>query len=84
MHRTGQRSLFCRKPSIEAAETDERPELPEPEVEANAFAAALLMPAHLIRERYEECSGEQNRFEQMCEEFDSSGAAMSRRLRAVI
>jgi hypothetical protein len=84
MHRTGQQSLFCRKPSIEAAETDERPELPEPEVEANAFAAALLMPAHLIRERYEKCSGKRDRFEQMCEEFDSSGAAMSRRLRAVI
>jgi hypothetical protein len=84
MHRGGQQSLFCRKPSIQEADEDERPPLPEPEVEANAFAAALLMPAHLFKERYEQLKGSPDTFDQMCGVFDSSGAAMSRRLRAVI
>ncbi len=86
MHRTGQQSLFCRKPSIDQMQldVDERPPLPPAEAEANAFAAALLMPAHLIREQYEKCRGTRDSFERMCTIFDSSGAAMQRRLKAVI
>jgi hypothetical protein len=86
MHRTGQQSLFCRTPSIDQTqlEIDERPPLPPREEEANAFAAALLMPAHLIKGRYDDLRGREDAFEQMCHFFDSSEAAMRRRLAVVI
>lgn len=77
LHRSGQTALFCR----EAAFADEpKPALPVPEEEANAFAAALLMPAHLIQAAYRE----DRNFERLCRLFDASGAAMGRRLHAVI
>jgi hypothetical protein len=41
----------------------------------------LLMPAELIRRHYNECGGE---FEQMCERFDSSAAAMGKRLHQAV
>ncbi len=83
MHRTGQQALFCRRGTVapEDEVADTRPPLPVTEEEANAFAAALLMPARLIREQYADCSGD---FEELCRRFDSSGAAMGRRLHAVI
>jgi hypothetical protein len=82
LHRRGQQSLFCRHGSIQENEhADTRPPLPITEEEANAFAAALLMPAELIRRHYEGTSGE---FEELCELFGASGAAMGRRLHAVI
>ena len=77
LHRAGQQALFCRHGSVEEAD---RPELPPAEVEANAFAAALLMPADLVREHHEACSGD---LEQLCLIFDSSERAMKRRLAAV-
>ena len=86
MHRPGQQSLFCRRGTVvedgefEAARA-ERPPLPEIEEEANAFAAALLMPARLIERHYYESGRD---FERMCELFGSSQAAMGKRLRAVI
>lgn len=84
MHRTGQDSLFCRKASVEPPEekiaATEAP-LPIAEEEANHFAAALLMPAELIRHHYEDCHGD---FEQMCRRFGSSGAAMGRRLHQAV
>ena len=81
MHRTGDGSVFCRSTSIEPELTAvERPALPAYEEEANAFAAALLMPARLVRDHYEpRCD-----FFALCERFGSSGAAMGRRLHAVI
>ncbi len=84
MHRSGQQSLFCRKVTVdpeEAKPADTRPPLPITEEEANMFAAALLMPAELMRHHYEECGGE---FEEMCRRFDSSGAAMGRRLHQAV
>jgi len=83
LHSTGQQTLFCRKPSVDPEErpAEAAPELPTIEREANAFAAALLMPAELI-ERYYRSTGRD--FRKLCEVFESSGAAMSRRLRAVI
>jgi hypothetical protein len=84
MHRRGQQSLFCRKVSVdpdEARPADTRPPLPVDEEEANMFAAALLMPAELMRHHYEVCAGE---FEQMCSRFGSSQAAMGRRLHQTI
>ncbi len=81
LHRRGQQSLFCRRGSIEEAEhADTRPPVPVTEEEANVFAAALLMPARLIRREYRR----QPEFEHLCERFGASGAAMGRRLHAVI
>ncbi len=87
LHRTGQQSLFCRSTTVDdggptaAKEPEPRPVTEE---EANIFSAALLMPAHLIGEHYERLRGERDLFERMCDLFQASGAAMSRRLRAVI
>lgn len=62
-----------------------RREIPAPrpprEEEANFFAAALLMPAHLVERHYRRTDGN---FELLCSMFGSSGAAMGRRLHAVI
>ncbi|HSI81483.1 MAG TPA: hypothetical protein VK919_12625 [Solirubrobacterales bacterium] len=50
------------------------------EEEASVFAAALLMPARLVRREYE-CD---RSFERLCARFGASGTAMGRRLHAVI
>ena len=85
LHRAGQETLFCRRAMVEAVPekppTPERPGLPLPEQEANAFAAALLMPAELIEQYYESTRGD---FDRLCAVFKSSGGAMGRRLHAVI
>ncbi|MBA2241083.1 MAG: ImmA/IrrE family metallo-endopeptidase [Solirubrobacterales bacterium] len=83
MHRTGQQSLFCRRAQVEPAEPEDagaRPPLPVGEQEANVFAAALMMPAHLIRAEYTR----DQEFNGLCARFGASGAAMSRRLRNVV
>jgi hypothetical protein len=83
MHRGGERSLFCRSATVQPDEHPEQgaaEEIPDIEEEASVFAAALLMPAHLLRREYE-----RNRdFERLCQLFNCSGAAMGRRLHAVI
>ena len=61
-----------------------RPRRPRAEAEADEFAAALLMPAGLIRRHYERIGTRPDRFELLCTAFGASGAAMSRRLRRVI
>ncbi len=83
LHRTGQQALFCRKAVVDPEEkpATTRPPIPMTEQEANAFAAALLMPAALVRHHYEACQGD---FARLCSIFSSSGAAMGRRLHAVI
>lgn len=75
LHRSGQQALFCRHGAVE--EGASRPRLPVAEVEANAFAAALLMPAPLVRERRSACGGD---IDQLCLDFASSKRAMKRRL----
>ncbi|MEJ7786398.1 MAG: ImmA/IrrE family metallo-endopeptidase [Solirubrobacteraceae bacterium] len=84
VHREGPSdgAVYCR-----AASVDEAPSAPEPrparapeEEEANVFAAALLMPARLIRREYQR----DREFGRLCETFGVSGAAMGRRLRTVI
>jgi len=86
LHRSGQTSLFCRRGSVDPEESKqaERPPLPLIEEEANYFAAALLMPRRTLERIYRSTEGQPNRFEQLCEIFGASGAAMSRRLRQVI
>jgi IrrE N-terminal-like domain len=63
-----------------------RPAYPPEESEANEFAAALLMPAHLVRRHYERLRRRdpEGTFRSLCAIFETSGAAMSRRLRRVI
>lgn len=78
LHRAGQTALFCRHGMIEPETT--RPAPPVPEDEANRFAAALLMPARLMTREY----ATNPDFERLCRAFDASGAAMGRRLHAVI
>src|SRR4051812_29277180 len=83
MHRSDERSLFCRSATVQPDEQSERDpvvEIPDIEEEASVFAAALLMPAHLIRREYER----DRDFNRLCELFNCSGAAMGRRLHAVI
>jgi Zn-dependent peptidase ImmA (M78 family) len=88
LHRDEQRPLFCRHGAIDPPADpkpvpDARPPLDPIEAEANAFAAALLMPARLMERHYAATAGP-DRFERLCAIFGSSQAAMSRRLRQVI
>ena len=77
MHRTpGQQSLFCRKTTVD--ESGRRAEtVRDIEEEASAFAAALLMPRWLFVREHARCGGD---IEQLCRAFDSSRAAMERRV----
>lgn len=79
LHRHGGEGVYCRASSVDIEESDEP--LSEPEEEANAFAAGVLMPAALIREQYEVCGRD---FARLCDAFASSGAAMGRRLHTVV
>jgi IrrE N-terminal-like domain len=93
LHRTGG-AVWCRshtvdpdpdRPPVEA-EPAPRQAYPPEESEANEFAAALLMPAHLVKRHYERLRRRDpdGCFGQMCRIFDTSGAAMGRRLNRVV
>ena len=86
MHqRPGQQSLFCRHASVdEEKQGDSDGRSTEIEREANAFAAALTMPAQLIRKHYERLRFEPDCHAQLCKLFAASGAAMGHRLHSVI
>ena len=71
-------TIYCRSSAVDPPV--ERPERPLPEQEADVFAAALLMPAELVRAEY----ARDRSFERLCSVFGASGAAMGRRLHAVI
>jgi hypothetical protein len=79
LHQQGQTTIFCRHGQIEESDED-RPPLDPIEEEANQFAAALLMPAKLLRREYER----DRDFDRLCAVFGSSRAAMGRRLHQVI
>jgi hypothetical protein len=81
LHHEGERGAFCRSTSVDPRPPEERPPLPRIEEEANAFAAAVLMPARLLQQEYVRC---QRDFARLCRRFGASGAAMGRRLHAVI
>ncbi|MDP9187935.1 MAG: ImmA/IrrE family metallo-endopeptidase, partial [Actinomycetota bacterium] len=88
MHRTDG-AVWCRSQVVNPRERDgDRAEKASPpeEREANEFAAALLMPADLLRRRYAQLrrSDSGHRFQLLCEIFGASGAAMSRRLARVV
>jgi len=82
LHRGNERSLFCRSTTLRPEEESPAPveKVPDIEEEASIFAAALLMPARLIRREYES----DREFGRLCGCFGASGAAMGRRLHAVI
>ena len=82
MHRLGHDALFCRLPpsSRPAKASPSRAGRREIEEEAQVFAAAMLMPARLVREHYRAGMD----FHAFCERFGASGAAMGRRLHAVV
>jgi Zn-dependent peptidase ImmA (M78 family) len=79
LHRTDEEPVYCRSTSV--AEKEATPAVPPTEEEANAFAAALLMPARLVEREYER---DRKDFWKLCGTFGVSGAAMGRRLHAVI
>jgi IrrE N-terminal-like domain len=81
LHRHDHSPVYCRPTAIDPGLSAERPPLPLPEEEANVFAAALLMPAAMLREQYVACDRD---FDRLCAKFGASGAAMGRRLHAVI
>ena len=81
LHRDAERAVFCRSGSIEPDAALARAPLPPAEDEANVFAAAVLMPARLVQEQYVRCDRD---FFRLCDKFGASGAAMGRRLHAVI
>lgn len=82
LHRADGEPLFCRAAVVDPQEpaVDERPPRPVFEEEADVFAAALLMPAELMRREY----AVDRDFHRMCERFSVSAKAMSRRMRQVI
>ena len=79
LHCEGDGAVYCRATSVNE---DVRPDdaTPPAESEANAFGAALLMPARLVRKHYER----KRDFHDLCRLFGASGAAMGRRLHRVI
>ena len=83
LHRNASDAVFCRSVAIDVPppETAPSPLRPAAEDEANAFGAAVLMPARLLRARYGRPDRE---FASLCRAFGASGAAMGRRLHAVI
>ena len=82
LHRgVAEHAVFCRSGSIASDGTEARTQVPAAEDEANVFAAAVLMPARLVQEQYVRCERD---FFRLCDTFGASGAAMGRRLHAVI
>ena len=88
MHRADG-AVWCRSATVDPPNGADRPArraYPPEESEANEFAAALLMPAHLIERHYARLRerAPDTAFSELCRLFGTSGAAMSRRLRRVV
>jgi IrrE N-terminal-like domain len=87
LHR-GQGTVWCRSHVVDPGDNRgvaDAATAPN-EREANEFSATLLMPAPLVRRHYERLrrSNPEGCFEELCELFGVSGAAMVRRLRRVV
>jgi IrrE N-terminal-like domain len=78
MHCQDGEAVFCRTGTVEPADTSG--EVPTIEEEAQLFAAAMLIPAQLLRREY----GHDRDFDRLCLRFATSRAAMGRRLHVVI
>lgn len=84
LHRTGQQTLFCRAGYVDPEEGGglgrANVARPPAEEEADVFAAALLMPGHLLGPQRDECEGD---LIELCGRFGCSEKAMRRRLAAL-
>jgi hypothetical protein len=87
LHRSRE-AVWCRSGAVDPPDSPAGPRRAQPvqEREADEFAAALLMPAELIRRRHERLRrlDPDARFAELCRIFEASGAAMRRRLEAVV
>ncbi|HEX8105596.1 MAG TPA: ImmA/IrrE family metallo-endopeptidase, partial [Solirubrobacteraceae bacterium] len=79
LHQHHEATVWCRTGCVEEAAA-RGAALPVEEAEANQFAAALLMPARLVREHYRR-DGD---FSALCRRFGASGSAMGKRLHQVV
>jgi len=76
LHRAGQQALFCRRTAVDE-QTSRTPPAVDIEEEASVFAASLLMPEWLVLREHARVGGDIAR---LCVTFDSSKAAMERRV----
>jgi hypothetical protein len=87
LHRT-EGAVWCRSQTVDPPDGSAAPRraYPPEEREANEFAAALLMPAALVRRHYERLRRRDPdaTFRRLCAIFEASGAAMGRRLNRVV
>jgi len=83
MHQTGRPTIYCR--ASEAGESLETEPTPRtvPEVEANTFSAALLMPASLVRPQMKDGKVDAAHFAHLMKIFGASDKAMRRRVEAL-
>lgn len=79
MHQNGQTTIFCRNEEGEGQGTEPTPR-PVPEVEANTFSAALMMPASFVREEMRRCSSDEESVAALMGLFQASDKAARRRV----
>ncbi|HRV60515.1 MAG: ImmA/IrrE family metallo-endopeptidase [Solirubrobacterales bacterium] len=80
MHQSGPPAIYCRaSDSSESAEDAPTPH-PVPELEANTFSAAFLMPASLVRPEIGPEGVDGDQLKTLMLRFDSSAKAMRRRV----
>jgi Zn-dependent peptidase ImmA (M78 family) len=79
MHQAEEPRIYCRTGEIadDGVQSEAYEDKPVPELEADSFAAAMLMPEHLVRAHADRCGW---RVEEVREEFNCSHKAMKRRL----
>jgi IrrE N-terminal-like domain len=74
-------AIFCRSATVEPAESNAaRRATPDIEEEAQMFAAAMLIPADLLRREYKR----KPEFDHLCHLFGASKVAMGKRLHQVV
>ncbi|MGK2955854.1 MAG: ImmA/IrrE family metallo-endopeptidase [Solirubrobacterales bacterium] len=78
MHQVTRPTVYCRVAEIE--DDGPRPAKPLPEAEADAFSAALLMPAELVTAHHETLGTD---IDALCEAFGCSQKAMNYRLQSL-
>lgn len=82
MHQAAPRGIWCRTTPPEESGAREWVPRPIPEVEANTFSAALLMPGDLVRQRIEKDEAEAG-ITRVQAEFSVSRKASERRIAAL-
>lgn len=79
MHQESKPRVFCRTDVIDENSDTPPPVKPPMEIQADAFAAAMLMPEHLVREQARLLGGD---IDQMKLAFGCSHKAMFKRMKA--